>query len=645
LGQYHIVREIGRGGMAVVYRAYQPALDRYVAVKVLPQELAFDQQFVERFQREAKAVARLNHPHIVTVHDVGQDKGLYFIVMEYVDGPSLTQLLDQQGTLSPEQATRIVSQVSWALDYAHRQGFVHRDIKPGNILLGPEGTAKLTDFGIVKAAEGTRLTETGTLLGTPEYMSPEQAAGREIGRGTDVYSLGVVAYEMLSGRVPFAGETMAVLHAHVYDPPDLSVLPRGARRVVGKALAKDPRKRHASAGALAQALEAAFEENSASPAPLRKWAWAIGAVGAAFVAAVALTVIAFVNLPRFLPTTPTSRVPAVALEATDTLPPPGPTETATLIPSATPSAEPTDAPTTAPPPSPPPTEPIPSPTSPPIAPPQTQRIAFVRVDQDTDNDGGLDWNDRRGIYVMSATGADLQRLTSQSADAYSPAWSPDGQRLAYACRQGGDWEICVMDAGGANLRTLTSNVVDDEGPSWSPDGYRIAFHSTRHGNDEIYVMGADGSNVVRLTQHAAEDKYPVWSPDGQMIAFHSDRDGNQEVYVMNRDGTGQTNLTQHSGDDWWPAWSPDGGTIAFVCMRYGVAEICLVDLNTRAVTRLTHSTAGCASPAWSPDGSRVAFARWETSKNCEIYCVDRDGQNLQRLTNHVGLDTRPAWSP
>ncbi|MGD8966549.1 MAG: serine/threonine-protein kinase, partial [Anaerolineae bacterium] len=253
LGQYQIVQQIGRGGMAVVYKAYQPALERHVAIKVLPRELTFDQAFVERFQREARAAARLNHPHIVTVHDVGQADGAHFIVMELVDGPSLTDLLRQRGALSPEQAAQVVSQTASALDYAHQYGFIHRDIKPGNILLAADGTAKLTDFGIVKPSEGTRLTQTGTLLGTPAYMSPEQARGTAIGPGTDIYSLGVVTYEMLSGRVPFSGPTMAVLHAHVYDPPDLTVLPGGVQPVVGKALAKDPGARYGSAGAFAQA--------------------------------------------------------------------------------------------------------------------------------------------------------------------------------------------------------------------------------------------------------------------------------------------------------------------------------------------------------------------------------------------------------
>ena len=190
LGQYQIIEEIGRGGMAVVYKAWQPSLNRHVAIKVLPPQFTFDQRFVQRFQREAQAAAGLRHPHIVVIHDTGEQQGLYYIVMQLLEGQPLNQVIRREGQMGLERVAGIVAQVASALDYAHEQRFVHRDVKPGNIIVGRDGHATLTDFGIAKAAEGTKLTRTGTVMGTPEYMSPEQAKGKTVSRATSVFLLG-----------------------------------------------------------------------------------------------------------------------------------------------------------------------------------------------------------------------------------------------------------------------------------------------------------------------------------------------------------------------------------------------------------------------------------------------------------------------
>jgi serine/threonine protein kinase len=371
LGQYQIIEEIGWGGMAVVYKAYQPALERYVAIKVLPHQFTFDQEFVERFLREARAAAKLNHPHIVTIHDVGQADGTYFIVMEYLEGPSLADLLRQQGALPPQQVAQIVAQVASALDYAHGQGFVHRDVKPSNILMGAEKTPKLADFGIVRAAEGTRLTQTGTVLGTPEYMSPEQAKGLGIDRRTDIYSLGIVVYEMLAGQVPFGGDTMAVLHAHAYEAPDLSVLPAGIGAVVGKALMKEPVQRYGSAGTFAQMLattvgipiaEVAIEPPTrvvASPgivrpsarARRRTPAWIFGMAGVLVVLSSIIGLVARnIGSDEFTPTPPREEIAIVVVSETAEEPVgpptaslPSPTKVPTAVPSPTQLPGPTDS--------------------------------------------------------------------------------------------------------------------------------------------------------------------------------------------------------------------------------------------------------------------------------------------------------------
>ena len=250
LGHYKIIQEIGRGGMAVVYRAYQTSLNRHVAIKVLPQHLGFDQVFVERFQREARASAQLRHPNIAVIYDVGHDQGYYYIVMELLEGRTLKQVIVQNGTLPVERATRIAEQVAAALDYAHERGLVHRDVKPANIFVGKDDHVTLTDFGIAKATvESRQLTSTGTLMGTPEYMSPEQAEGEEVDCRTDLYALGIVLYEMLAGRPPFRTEVpLATLYKQVNETP-LSIrqlrphVPRWMEMVVHMALAKRPQDR------------------------------------------------------------------------------------------------------------------------------------------------------------------------------------------------------------------------------------------------------------------------------------------------------------------------------------------------------------------------------------------------------------------
>lgn len=261
LGKYEIVEEIGRGGMATVYKAWDAGEKRHVAVKVLHAQLTGDEQFVKRFLREAAAASGLTHPNIVTVYNVRQDDGLHYLVMEYLDGQPLSQMIQERGALPLLEAANIVRQIASALDHAHAKGFIHRDVKPSNIIVDERGHATLTDFGIVRAAGVTRLTTTGAALGTPEYMSPEQCLGKKVDGKSDIYSLGVVLYEMLAGETPFtADNTPAILYMHVHEPvPSLDkmspALAQGVEDVLSKALAKHPDQRYHTAGAMAAALQ------------------------------------------------------------------------------------------------------------------------------------------------------------------------------------------------------------------------------------------------------------------------------------------------------------------------------------------------------------------------------------------------------
>ena len=219
-GRYELEELIGTGGMSSVYRARDSLLERHVALKVLHSHYAEDEDFVERFRREARAVAQLSHPNIVTVIDRGDDGGRQFIVFEYVAGENLKQLLVSRGALRVREALQIALQVARALAFAHEQGLIHRDVKPQNVLLNGDGRAKVTDFGIARSLDVAGVTQTGTVLGTSEYIAPEQARGEPVDVQTDVYSLGVVLYELLTGEVPFPGESfVAVAMKHVQEPP------------------------------------------------------------------------------------------------------------------------------------------------------------------------------------------------------------------------------------------------------------------------------------------------------------------------------------------------------------------------------------------------------------------------------------------
>jgi len=252
-GRYELDHLIARGGMAEVYRARDRLLDRPVALKILFPELSVDRSFVERFRREAQAAANLSHPNIVPVFDWGEDGGTYFIVMEYVDGRPLSAILRTAGALHPERAAEIAADVAGALSYAHRHGVIHRDVKPGNVLITDEGTVKVTDFGIARAVNTEEsLTQTGAVMGTATYFSPEQAEGLGVDARSDIYSLGVVLYEMVTGRPPFLGETpVAVASKHVREHPPLPrqinpAIPPDLEAVIMKCMAKSPEHRYAS---------------------------------------------------------------------------------------------------------------------------------------------------------------------------------------------------------------------------------------------------------------------------------------------------------------------------------------------------------------------------------------------------------------
>jgi serine/threonine protein kinase len=267
VGPYRIIEQLGQGGMATVYKAYHASLDRYVALKVLHPAFHQDQTFTARFQREARVVARLEHPNIVPIYDYAEHEARPFLVMKYIEGDTLKARLNQ-GPLTSEEIEQVVNSVGSALAYAHKQGILHRDIKPSNVMIAKDGTMYLADFGLARIAEaGESTMSSDSIMGTPQYISPEQAMGKkDLDAGTDVYSFGVMLYEMVVGQVPFSADTpFSIIHDHIYTPLPLPTkvnpnVPESVQRVLLKALAKDRLDRYSSTEELMTAFKQAWTE-------------------------------------------------------------------------------------------------------------------------------------------------------------------------------------------------------------------------------------------------------------------------------------------------------------------------------------------------------------------------------------------------
>jgi serine/threonine protein kinase len=347
IGRYEIKAELGRGGMATVYRAFDPSFDREVAIKVLPREFLHDPQFHDRFKREIKTIAALEHPAIVPVYDVGEDDGIPFFVMRYMTGGSLSSQIEK-GKFSIQDAARIIERLSSALAYAHKKGIVHRDLKPDNILFDNSGEPFISDFGIAKfGSASTNLTGSG-IIGTPAYMSPEQAQGDAVDNRSDIYGLGVIIFHMLSGKQPYNADTpMGVVLKHVTAPVpeilnDNPTLPPATDAVIKTAMAKNRDERYPTATDLSRALNNAAHGNTETTAPGAGRESSSGKrgllIGGAAVLLVLLAAAFFFRDPIFaLIQPPTATATATQIPPTPTVLPtetPLPTPTLTAVPFA-----------------------------------------------------------------------------------------------------------------------------------------------------------------------------------------------------------------------------------------------------------------------------------------------------------------------
>ncbi len=687
-GQYRILRLLGRGGFGFVYQAEDTLLRDEVAIKELIPALVGDDAVLKRFLAEAKATMRLAHEHIVRTHNVFQEGGNYYIVMECMAGGSLEERLREKGSLPVEETVRIASEVCAGLDYAHRRGIVHCDLKPPNILFDKDGTAKVADFGIahVSGEMLTRswMTPAGFVAGTLPYMSPEQADGVREDPRIDVYALGAVLYRALTGRsyLDFdQRETPGAQADNVYhirnaepNPPSAhdDRIPAWLDEVVLKALSKHPEERYSSAAEMQAVLE---RRGAVSPAPpqtdttatealartrLANWQGRAAETQAAAETRDAASAIApqaeteaamipprppRVQRPRpihraawFWPVVAAAGVLLIAVAVglwmlsgegkggaeTRT---PEPTQVAVVEPTATSTLAPTDTPAATDTPRPA------ADTLTPNLPAATARPTSTRIPPSTATPKPTNTPVTPTDTPMPAT-----NTPKPTAIPAGPA------RIAFHSDRDGNYEIYIMNVDGSGQTRLTNRADDDSMPAWSPDGRRIAFLSRQGGNVEIYVMNADGTGAMRLTDSPAPDYSHEWSPDGKRIVFQSGQDGNYEIYVMNADGSGKTNLTNNTALDCCATWSPNGKRITFASERDGDYEIYIMNADGSGVTRLTDNQADDYGPHWSPDGRRIAF-RSNRDGNYEVYVMNADGSGQTRLTDNAAEVLGPAWSP
>ena len=606
VSHYEIVRSIGAGGMGEVYLAEDTRLNRRVAIKFLPSDSVADEQANSRLLREAQAAATLEHPHICAVHEIGEADGRQFIVMQYVEGETLADRL-KRAPLPLKAALDVAVQVADALAEAHAHGIVHRDIKPANIIINPRGQVKVLDFGLAKrivvdSEDKTqkRLSQSGVIMGTVAYMSPEQARGQTVDARTDVWSLGVVLYEMVAGRNPFVGETMSDCLAAILktEPPPLECQSEAAsvelQHILRKALRKDRAERYQTADELLLDLTGLQKR-------------LVGAAESAQAAEHA---------------TQTGDSPAVNTAAQAE-------QTQTLRATQ----------------------------------PQTQEVAQARRRRIL-----LIGVLAVGLLALSLAGVLLRRARQNTLTALSVGrvnqltiWSglddfasisPDGNTVAYCSDHGGSFEIYVKAlTPDAKEIQLTSDRGQNYEPAWSPDGQHIAYYSKQRGG--IWVMPAAGGDAKQLTEFGS---YPAWSPDGKQIAFQSNPLTDLGAYGRNAlppstlwlvaaqggEPRQLTQVGQPAGGHGSPAWSPDGKRIAFEVDDYDAASIWTVSVNGNDAKRVSVSPQWHSyGPVYAPDGQSILYSRGDGMLQLRV--SPDTGEPIGEPTPVTGIGGPPSF--
>ena len=653
---YRLDEQIGRGGMGVVYLAYDLRLDRRVAVKVMASEVADDPSFRDRFEREARMAAAIDHPNIIPIYDTGEEGSVLYLVMRFIRGTDLGKLLRETGPLSDDRTVSVLRQVAGALDAAHEDGIVHRDVKPANILIasgrGAEPTDRvyLTDFGLTKRfSEATNaLTVTGLFVGTIDYVAPEQVQAGDIDGRADQYSLGCVAYESLTGATPFAGTSgVATVFAHMQQPPPLVTdrrpdLTAEVDAVIATVMAKSPADRYASCEAFVDALAGALEASGPRDRSVPPVVVPLPATAQA--------------LPPSPPPSPTPPAPPAdegpPSDGGGPQPPDGSDDrrrrkTAGLVAGLVALAlvvggvaialnvvgGSDDGPTS-----------VTGTTN------DGTRTVSPPPECDVSASGAATSVKAPQIFAMGSNGSDPVQLSEGGHDAErtAPSLSPDCAKVVYSRTFEGQRDIFVLDVGTAHGESLTGGSSEDVQPEWSPDGRQIVFSSDRSGDREIWVMSADGSEQERLTHASGDDLSPSWSSDGSQVTYAHEQDGAFGVFVMDATGSDPHRVTPPEvAGALDPVFSPDGRTIAFSAAAGSGngRQIFTIGANGSDPTQLTgpgadtdaSSIGGVNSqPAFSPDGTIVFISTTDGNKN--IYVMDADGSGAHILTGDTTTD-------
>ena len=653
--------------MRVVYKAEDTKLKRFVALKFLCSDVLEDEEHRERFLREAQAAAALDHPNICTVHEIDEVEGETFIAMAFIEGQTVKDKIAER-PLKLEEALDITIQTAQGLQAAHEKGIVHRDIKGANLMVTPQGQVKIMDFGLAQLAERSQLTKTAMILGTPAYMSPEQAKRQPTDRRTDIWSLGVVIYEMITGRLPFEGEREdAVAYSIVHQEPEPITaqrvgVPTDLDRLVGKAIAKSPDERYQHVDemlvdlrTLRKERESAASRQAPPPAALLRggragWYVALAVLGVAVIAAASLWLGVWGPAGRE-PQAPLRPVPLTSdpgLELHPAFSPDGNQvafawdgenrDNTDIYVKLVAGGRPLRLTTN------------PAVDSPPAWSPDGSQIAFLRRSEGSG-----------GIFLVPPLGGSERKLAESphfAAGRFSGlSWSPDGKFLAVSDRTSPEepWAIFLVSVESGAKRRLTSppaQSLADYRPSFSPDGGTLAFvRQSAVVIADIYLVQVAGGETRRLTFNDQRIGGLAWTPDGREIVFSSDPGGssNSSLWRISSIGGMPELLSGTGGNAFYPAISRQGSRLIYSrrTLDRNIWRLELSGLTTarNRPARLIASTRTDFFPQISPDGDRIAFES-DRSGSPEVWVCDRDGRRAVQLTSFAGVNAvSPCWSP